>query len=109
MLLFVSLIECEHPVHWGNDIWTLHCDMGEATEYFSSFAKELSDKVLDHYKYQGKYRWFMCLTDKEHENFRNVEVFDGYKANRNSKRRPICFNPMREWIKKILSATLNLI
>ena len=36
MLLFVSLLECEKPVHWGNDIWTLHCDMREATTYFVS-------------------------------------------------------------------------
>ena len=100
MLLFVSFLACEQPVHWGNDIWTLHCDMREATTYFSNFAKELSDKILDHYKYKGEYRWFMCLTDKDHVNFRNEEVFKDYKGNRTSKRRPICFNPMREWIRE---------
>ena len=68
--------------------------------YFSNFAKELSDKILDHYKYTGEYRWFMCLTDKDHVNFRNAEVFEDYKGNRTNKRRPICFNPMREWIRE---------
>lgn len=98
MLLYVSLLECEKPVHWGNDVWTLHCDMREATVYFSSFVQELSEKVLNHYKYEGEYGLYMCLTDKEHENFRNRDVYPEYKANRDSKRRPVCFNQMREWI-----------
>lgn len=100
MLLFVSLLECEKPIHWGDDLWTLHCDMREATVYYNNFVKELTEKILNHYKYEGDYRLFMCLTDKEHENFRNTEVFADYKANRNGKRRPVCFHPMRKWIQE---------
>lgn len=99
MLLFVSLLECEKAIHWSNDIWTLHCDMREACVYYDNFVTDLTEKVLNHYKYDGDYMLFMCLTDKEHDNFRNVEIFADYKANRKGKRRPVCFNQMREWIR----------
>jgi len=100
MLLFVSLLECEKPMHWSNDIWTLHCDFTEAKVYYSNFVVDLTEKVLNHYNYAdgGDYKLFMCLTDKAHANFRNIEVYDEYKANRNGKRRPVCFNQMRKWI-----------
>ncbi|NJE34607.1 hypothetical protein E0L13_06220 [Megasphaera sp. SW808] len=100
MLLFVSLLACEKPEHWGNDIWTLHCDFNEAKVYLDNFVLELSEKVLNHYKAEdGEYKIFMCLTDKDHENFRNAEVWPEYKGNRKEARRPVCFNRMREYIK----------
>ncbi len=95
MLLFVSCLGVEKSIDWGDGIWTLHCELNEATAAFSEMVSNLIDKVLDHYKYEGKYELLMCLTDDD--NFRK-ELLPEYKANRKGSRRPLCFKPMREWI-----------
>jgi len=97
MLLFVSCLGVEKPIDWGDGLWTLSCDFNEASAEFSEMTANLIAKVLDHYKYEGRYEILMCLTDVA--NFRK-ELLPEYKANRKGTRRPICFTPMREWIHK---------
>lgn len=95
MLLFVACLGVEKPIEWNDGLWTLHCDLHEAQAGFSSLVSDLIDKVLDHYKYSGKYEIKMCLTDDD--NFRK-DILPDYKGNRKGSRRPVCFHPMRQWI-----------
>lgn len=104
MLLFVACLGAEKPIEWEEGLWTLHCDFNEATTAFSSLTADLIAKVLDHYKYTGKYEIKMCLTDTD--NFRK-DILPEYKGNRKGSRRPVCFNPMREWIAKTYPTTME--
>lgn len=97
MLLYVACQRAEKVCEWEDDLYTLHCYMHDVTHGFDEHVYELVGLVLDHYNIDGQYEIVMCLSDTE--NFRS-QIWDGYKANRDHKRRPICYQPMREWIKK---------
>lgn len=97
MLLFVACLGAEKVTHWYGDFYTMHCDLGEAKNAFDEHVASLTELVLDHWNIDGKYEIYMCLTSTD-GNFRK-SIDENYKANREGKRRPMCYIPMREWIR----------
>jgi len=76
----------ETPIHWGEDLWTLHSYADEAYEYASSMI----DGLLEQSKCSTA---LVLLSDKS--NFRK-EIDTEYKANRIGQRKPICLREVRE-------------
>jgi 5'-3' exonuclease len=74
----------ESEVDWGDDLWTLDSDLGEAIETFRSRIKSVqidldADQVL------------LCFTGSK--NFRKA-VYPGYKLNRAPKRKPLVYKAL---------------
>lgn len=97
MLLYVALQRAEREIEWQPNLFTLHCDLNEATTHFEEHTQELIKLVLDHWNIEGEYSINMAMTDLE-SNFRKT-IDEQYKANRKSKRRPVAFLQMRQWIR----------
>lgn len=75
----------ETPIHWGDDLWTLHSDAGEATQrldiQLKSLVQELeADSVI--------------VTFSSSLNFRN-SVLPSYKGNR-TRRKPVAYSAVRK-------------
>lgn len=78
----------EVPIHWGDDLWTLHSDMEEC-------RVKLEDRLLSIKDRLEADDFIVALSDTE--NFRKA-VYPYYKANRLDKRKPLVLKPLREWI-----------
>ncbi len=96
MIVFHSCAACETPIDWDCDLTTLHCEHAEAEKLADDTVISIVDKVLDHYKYTGKYEILMCFSDTE--NFRK-HILPSYKANRVGKRKPLGYSKVVEWVK----------
>lgn len=96
MLLYIACQRNEKVIEWDDGLFTLHCYLSDATTSFDEHVQELTNLVLEHYNIEGEYEIIMCLSDDE-VNFRK-QLCDDYKANRDNKRRPVCYNAMRDWI-----------
>ncbi|MAJ43883.1 MAG: hypothetical protein CMF96_03935 [Candidatus Marinimicrobia bacterium] len=78
----------EVDTHWGNGLWTLHCDENICkTQVDSTIDDLLEDLQADDY--------VIALTDKT--NFRK-DVLPSYKDNRKSKRKPMVLNALRDYV-----------
>ena len=88
--LYQVAFSCEVPTDWGNDFWTLHADMGEARETFTYWveAQKKATKCEE---------VVIALSDTQ-TNWR-TSIFQPYKGNRAGKRKPVIFNPLRDFIK----------
>jgi DNA polymerase-1 len=80
----------EIDTHWGNGLWTLHCDENTCKSQVDSTIDDLlEDLNADDY--------VIALTDKT--NFRK-DVLPSYKDNRKQKRKPMVLNALREYVVK---------
>lgn len=95
MLLYIACQRTEKVIEWDEGLFTLHCFLPEAAAMFDEHVMELTSLVLEHYNVDGEYEIIMCLSDEV--NFRK-QLWSEYKANREHKRRPVCYRAMREWI-----------
>ena len=96
MMIYLALQNAETEHDWGDGFYTLSAFFPDATMAFDSHLKELVKLVLDHWDIEGEYEILMAITDLKH-NFRK-DITPEYKANRKSKRRPMMFIRMREWV-----------
>ena len=96
MIVFRCCAACETPIDWDCDLTTLHCEHAECEKLVDDTVMSIVDKVLDHYKYTGKYELLMCFSDVE--NFRK-HIMPTYKANRIGKRKPLGYSKVVEWVK----------
>ncbi len=81
-------VNCEEPIEWGDDLWTLHCDATEVCKEIDNYLMWLNE-LID----EASGRMIIALTDRE--NFRK-EVNPDYKANRRNTRKPVCLPSARE-------------
>lgn len=88
MPLYSVAFSVEEAVDWGDDLWTLHADLGQ--------ARDLFDLWVDTVKADLKVKEVvLCLSDKQ--NWRK-DLYPEYKANRSRNRKPVVFRPLRDWI-----------
>jgi DNA polymerase I len=77
----------ETPIDWGNDLWTLHCDLGECKEALNSQIAEYKEKLN---------ATDVILAFSPKTNFR-YRILQTYKCNRKGKRKPVCYVPLKEY------------
>lgn len=86
---FQAASAVETEINWGDDLWTLHSDVGRAK---AKILRDL-DKVAE--TIGGHCEFIICLTDAE--NFRK-DVLPSYKANRVNKRKPLALGELKQWL-----------
>lgn len=98
ILIFQACLSNEHAFEWADNAFSLNCHMSDVTHSFDDRVRELTELVLSHYDIEGDYELHMCITSLE-PNFRKG-LYPDYKANRQQHRRPLCWLPMREWVRE---------
>ena len=96
MLAFRACSSCEHEVNWGNDLWTLHSDIGECQKKFEELFEEIIADLRTRTEL-SVYETIMCFTDKN--NFRKL-VLPSYKSNRKDTRKPVAYAGLVKWVRK---------
>ena len=86
IIAYQQCASIETPTHWGNDLWTLHCDFKK--------ARASIDDVLN--GFMEKLEADSCMIAlSDHQNYRK-EIYPAYKENRKKTRKPVCYGEARE-------------
>lgn len=88
LIAYSCTSSAEVEVNWEADLWTLHTDLAQAKENFTS-------RIKDAMELTGCDQLAMCLTSPD--NFR-YGVLPSYKGNRKATRKPMGYKPFIEWI-----------
>jgi len=88
MPLYSIAFSVEEAVDWGDDMWTLHADLGQARDLFTLWVEKVKEDL------KAK-EMVLCLSDRA--NWRK-ELDPEYKANRAKTRKPVIFRPLRDWV-----------
>lgn len=80
---------CEKEINWGDDLWTLHSDLGEAKARLHEVVERLTDKL-------NASEVLLCFTDSV--NFRK-SVYPDYKGNRKDVRKPLAYRELVQYAK----------
>lgn len=89
ILVYQVASSAETPIHWGDDLWTLHSSVKEAVPNMIEKINEIeTDLKAD--------RLIFTLTTTA-RNFRK-DVYPKYKENRKAVRKPLAWKPLREWV-----------
>ena len=77
----------EEPTHWGEGLWTLHCDENICKAEVDDQLQQLKENLeADNF--------IIALTDKS--NFRK-DILPSYKDNRKQKRKPLALPLLRQY------------
>lgn len=77
----------ETATDWGEDMWTLHADAGEAKQLFDIAIADIRDALK-----ADK----VTLAFSDRNNFR-IRLYPEYKANRTANRKPICYAEVKRY------------
>ena len=86
--LYQAAFAAERPIDWGDNLWTLHADVGSAAYRFDKWIADVQD-------YIGESEVLVCFSGSQ--NWRKA-VLPTYKANRLESRKPVIYTPLREYI-----------
>ena len=78
----------ETEVHWGDDLWTLHSELGEAKVMYNDAMHNLKAELQSP-------NIIVCLSDDK--NFRK-EIYPEYKAKRKTVRKPVAYHALKHWV-----------
>lgn len=88
ILIYKIATQNEIDTHWGDGLWTLHCDEKLCKADVDAQIEDLGAQLeADDY--------IVALTDSQ--NFRK-DVLPTYKANRKDKRKPMVLNALRKYV-----------
>ena len=86
ILIYKIATQNEEPTHWGEGLWTLHCDENICKAEVDRQIPELLQNLKAD-------KYIVALTDKK--NFRK-DILPSYKDNRKQKRKPLALPFLRE-------------
>ena len=89
LYLYQACVACEEEVDWGEDIWSLSCDLAAAKKMVDTRLKEFQERL-------GTEEMLVCFT--EGNNFRK-KVLPDYKGNRKKTRKPVGYKALVQWCK----------
>lgn len=95
MIVYEACSSVEKEINWGDGLWTLHADENEAEAQVDEKIANITNTVLSRLGYDGAYEIILCFSDPK-SNFRR-KILSTYKANRDGKRKPICYNAVVKW------------
>ena len=87
ILIYKIATQNEEPTHWGDGLWTLHCDEKICKAEVDKQIQELLDNLEAD-------KFIIALTDKK--NFRK-DILPSYKDNRKQKRKPLALPFLRQY------------
>jgi DNA polymerase-1 len=88
ILIYKVATSGEVATNWGDEMWTLHCDLRKCKAQVDAEIDELGSNLEAE-------DYVVCLTDTA--NFRK-DILPSYKDNRKSKRKPMVLNALREYV-----------
>lgn len=91
ILLYKATTTVEKSVDWGDDIWSLWCDLKDAKNLFKQQVDQITEAT-------GVDNHIHCISDYG-RNFRKV-VDPRYKSQRKGTRKPCGYVAMSEWVKE---------
>jgi DNA polymerase I len=89
----------ETPIHWGDDMWSLHADAKEANQ-------RLDSEIADWKMLLRADDVIVALSCKTEDGFRR-RICPTYKANRKNTRKPVVHQSMREHMMQAYGAILR--
>ena len=87
ILIYKIATKNEIPTHWGDGLWTLHCDENICKAEVDKQIQELQENLKAD-------KYIIALTDKS--NFRK-DILPSYKDNRKQKRKPMLLPTLRQY------------
>jgi DNA polymerase-1 len=88
VITYTAASAVEREYDWGDDLWTLHSDVGEAQKKATDSIEALTEKLkADH----------VVMAFSDVVNFRK-SFFPDYKGNRKDKRKPLALKELKAWI-----------
>ena len=97
IVLYNVCTAIEYAYDWGDDVWTLHSDVKEGKQRMDIALTDLQEKV-------GATSMIVCFSDRE--NWRK-DVLKTYKNNRKSKRKPLVFPVLRDYVKEVYNCAIE--
>jgi DNA polymerase-1 len=89
--LYEVTTACEQAIKWEDDFWTLHCDFKEAKQRFDCWVADVLEKTESQ-------KAIIALSGPN--NWRK-DVLPTYKHNRKSKRKPLIFKELKEYVREV--------
>lgn len=89
VVIYQHMLGLEQEIEWEEDIWSLHCDIGEAKLSMNRWL----ERMLDIF---GAKTYTFALSCSTEEGFR-YKLNPLYKANRAGKRKPLGMKAMKDW------------
>ena len=90
ILAYMISTQCEVPVNWQDDLWTLHSDFNEVKSKFEILVSSYQEILLAN-------NVVFTFTDKK--NFRK-KILPTYKFKRKNKRKPVTYEALKEYVTK---------
>jgi DNA polymerase I len=88
VLIYQVGLAAECPINWGDDLWTLHADLGECKERLAGRISNL----MEHLEGDSAIVALSCSTES---GFRRA-LCPTYKLNRKDSRKPVVHKPLRD-------------
>ncbi len=96
ILLYAESAAVEEAYNWGDDIWTLHGDAKVAKERVDVWLQDIKEHLEATH---------IIITLTDNANWRK-DVLPTYKHNRKSKRKPLVFPELRDYVSKTYKTIL---
>lgn len=89
-LVYAAASANEEPFQWSEWLWSLHCDMDACVAQLEDTVKEIMEGLQST-------KVVMVLSDEKRW---RVEIMPEYKANRRGTRKPVTYEPLREYVRQ---------
>jgi len=99
VVVYQQSLAVESAIHWGDDLWTLHCDFREVQQRVDIFLDDMQE-VLNA---DGV---ILALSCHSNSVFRR-QVDSTYKENRIGRRKPVVYGAIRDYLMKNYNAVLR--
>lgn len=89
MYAYQACASLEVEINWGDDIWSLYCDLKDVKQMFTKRIEAFSDRLQTD-------SILLCFTSGE--NFRK-SIYPDYKGGRKKVRKPVGYAALCDWAK----------
>lgn len=97
MFVFKATAATEYEIEWGNNLWTLHGYLDDGIFAFKNLMAEVYNNLYKKLPLEVLLTEPILAFSDPNENFRK-RLLPTYKGNRIGKRKPVTYNPLREWV-----------
>ena len=99
VVVYQKALAAEQAIHWGNDMWTLHCDFNEVQQRVDGFLEDMQEALQAD-------DMILALSCPSDQVFRK-RILSSYKENRVGRRKPVVWGPLRDYLCENYNAVLR--